>query len=88
MCPNSIYVGLNVVPLYRYFKANVYTIWVHGPLGNTLDSLSSAFPSRREPGFLQLQRESSGQRMEFRPRVWGLGVLGLRFRSLGLRFRA
>ena len=32
MYPNSIYIGLKVVP-YRYFGATVYTIWVHGPLG-------------------------------------------------------
>ena len=28
---NCIYFGLNVA-LCRYFRANVYTIWVHGPL--------------------------------------------------------
>ena len=27
------YTGLKVVPLYRYFGAKVYTIWVYGPLG-------------------------------------------------------
>ena len=32
-CPNSIYFGLTVVPIYRYFGVNICTIWVHGPLG-------------------------------------------------------
>ena len=33
MYPSSTYVGLRVVPIYKYFGAKVYTIWVHGPLG-------------------------------------------------------
>ena len=31
MYPNSIYFGLKVIPIYRYFGAKVYAIWVHGP---------------------------------------------------------
>ena len=31
MYPNGVYIGLNLA-LFRYFGANVYAIWVHGPL--------------------------------------------------------
>ena len=35
MCPNSIYFGFKVLPIYiyMYVGANVYSIWVHGPTG-------------------------------------------------------
>ena len=38
--------------LYReYFKANVYTIWVHGPLGNPIDTYKALlFYIRWAPG--------------------------------------
>ena len=33
MYPNSIYFGLEVVPIIGTLGAKVYTTWAHGPLG-------------------------------------------------------
>ena len=35
MYPNSIYFGAQCTYIREYFKAKVYTVLVHGPLGNT-----------------------------------------------------
>ena len=71
MYPNSIYFGPKV--LYRdYFKAKVYAIWVHGPLGFTYYHHGVWLQGHRE------SRETQGL---------GLRALGLGFRALGLGFR-